>query len=361
MKIAIITPILSHYRLGLYKTLDATSRLKFIHYADPHDPRHGVKSLHPREVNRFRPLKNKTFGRATWQIGALSAALNKEFDAYIFTGDASFLSTWIAAGIARCRRAQVYFWTIGWKRPDKGLKRLTRLAFYRLANQLLVYSPRGKHLGIQAGYPSERITVIYNSVTQIAEAHHGMSKVVDNTAWTLGAVARLTSSKNFSLLIDAAEVLQRGGQPVNILFAGEGPERSNLQSKASALGVDCRFLGQIYHQDEIRAFYEQLTVTVIPAATGLTAIQSLAYGRPVVTNDDMETHGPEVAAVIEGVTGSLYQKDDLFQLVQRISHWAIRMSEEAEVVATACKSEVTDRWSFKTQANLILEAISRGA
>lgn len=358
MKVAIITPILAHYRGGLYKTLDTTEDIEFVHYADPHDPRRGVKSLHPGEVRSFRALHNKTVGRATWQVGAVRAALNREFEAYIFTGDASFLSTWVAACIARARQARVYFWTIGWTRPDKGVKRLTRLAFYRLANRLLVYTPRNKQLGIDSGYPSDRMSVIYNSVTQASGVGHSRSRTPEQPVLRLGAVARLAPRKGFSLLIDAAEILQRSGHPVRVLIGGEGPERAKLQRRAESLGVDCRFFGELYDEEELGAFYDELMVTVVPAATGLTAIQSLSYGIPVITNDDFDTQGPEVAAVREGVTGSLYKKDDVSDLVRTIRFWAAKMSEDRDVVSADCHAEVAARWSFDAQAKYMLATIS---
>lgn len=358
MKVAIITRIMPHYRAGLFRSLDSADGFEFVHYSDPDDPGNGIKPLAPADVSSFRNLRNMTFGRATWQFGAVRAALNREFDAYIFTGDASYLSTWIAAFAARLNNADVYFWTMGWRRREKGIKRIVRLAFYQLAHELLVYSPRGKKLGVSLGYPEKRISVIYNSVTPITELNRFESSSKGTSVWTLGAVARLTSAKQFDLLLDAASVLQRRGQPVRLVFGGDGQEREKLQSSAEALGVNVQFTGSLYSEAELRAFYDDLMVTVVPAATGLAAIQSLAYGVPVITNDDLDYQGPEVAAVIEGSTGSLYKKDDINDLVRTITFWATKVSEDRAGVADACHAEVAERWTFNAQANFMLAAIS---
>ena len=48
----------------------------------------------------------------------------------------------------------------------------------------------------------------------------------------------------------------------------------------------------------------------MPGRIGLLAIHAHAYGRPVVTCDDMNFHSPEIEIVQAGKTGALFRRGD---------------------------------------------------
>jgi hypothetical protein len=56
------------------------------------------------------------------------------------------------------------FWTHGWTRPDRGLKRVFRGTFYRLAHSLLLYGHYARDIGLREGISPARLRVIYNSL-----------------------------------------------------------------------------------------------------------------------------------------------------------------------------------------------------
>jgi glycosyltransferase involved in cell wall biosynthesis len=61
--------------------------------------------------------------------------------------------------------------------------------------------------------------------------------------------------------------------------------------------------------------------TVVPGAVGLTAIQSLNYGTPVITHDDPNEQGPEWEAIRNGLNGRLFRKGDPVDLAEAIEEW----------------------------------------
>ena len=155
-------PFLPHYRLGVFQALDR-SAYTFV-FAGDIRTRDNIRGIDPDEVTDYRPLRNVKIGRALWQIGATSQALDKRFDLLVFAGDVATLSTWVAAAAARLQGRSVAFWTIGWHRPERGIKRLIRIAFYRIAHVLLLYGDTGRQIGIECGYPSARMKIIGNSI-----------------------------------------------------------------------------------------------------------------------------------------------------------------------------------------------------
>lgn len=323
----------------------------------------GIESTPPQLFSRHEMVRSLYRGRFTWQMGLIWKILTSRYDSVIFHGDVWSLSTWPAAAIARLRNRQVLFWTIGWHRPEKGLLRAFRMSFYRLANELLVYGNTAQEIGVQTGYPADRMTVIYNShdssqqITTTASKDLA-SKLVSNEP-LVGCVIRLTAPKRLDLLLEAAAILMKTGSAVRVVIAGEGPEREHLQAQARALGVNCLFLGPVYAANDLQVIYEALDVTVVPAAAGLTVIQSLAHGVPVITDDDIFGQMPEAEAVVKGQTGSRYKHGDVEALAEAIRRWVSQTRAEREATARAARTEVEARWTPEAQAGKIAGQITK--
>src|SRR4029077_8245672 len=72
--------------------------------------------------------------------------------------------------------------------------------------------------------------------------------------------------------------------------AGEGPERAPLEALASRLGISSsvRFLGRV-DDETLVACYQAANVSVVPTVAlegfGLTVLEALACGTPVIATD----------------------------------------------------------------------------
>lgn len=355
-RVAVICQVMAHYRESVHKELDASEDLDFTFASDPDGSHYALKTMPPTELRQHVTLRNRYWGRATWQTGVMSLVFSNDFDAYVFTGDASVLTTWIGAAIVRLRKKPVLFWTIGWHRPERGVKSRVRIAFYRLASHLMVYGNTAKRLGSTAGYPSERISVIYNSVGEGAEATARSRRTGSGRVANVGAIARLNEAKRFDLLLRAVSALNRGGTSIRVTLGGEGPERGPLQLLARELGVELDLRGAVYGVEDTLDFYAELDATVIPTYAGLSIIQSLSHGVPVVTDDDIYGQGPEWEAVTEK-TGKIFKHGDVTSLTEALSSVLDSISSDEDEIAAACLAEVRQRWTARTQAVRIEEAV----
>ena len=360
----IVYPYLFHYRFGVFKALEERDDLDLVFVSDV-EGRKGIAATSPRLFKEHHRVKTITRSRFTWQVGLLYFVATQKYDSVIFHGDVWSISTWVAAAIARLRQRRVFFWTIGWHRPDPAVIAQLRVSFYRLAHELLVYGNTGRDIGILMGYPRSRMHVIYNSHESSQQiAHEGQDPVVQLTshpALTVGAVIRLTAIKRLDLLIDAVAHLARRGSSVRVILAGEGPERESLERLAARRGIDAVFTGAIYSKADLRSFYEAVDVTVVPAAAGLTVIQSLSQGVPVVTDDDEYGQMPEAEAVVEGVTGGRYRKGDVDELASTIMRVAAAVRRDPEASASRARQEVEARWTPAAQCAKINERIQAAA
>jgi glycosyltransferase involved in cell wall biosynthesis len=100
-------------------------------------------------------------------------------------------------------------------------------------------------------------------------------------------VGRLVPEKGQAVLLEAVAALAGRGEDVELLLAGEGRLRPELEHEAERLGIADRvsFLGAV-GQEEIRDLYERAAVFCLPSfAEGVPVVlmEAMAMGVPVVT------------------------------------------------------------------------------
>lgn len=293
----------------------------------------------------------------------MSLLIRGKYEVAIFEGDVHWLSTWLGAVIVRLRRRPCLFWTAAYHRPERGLKLFIRRSFYRLASGLLVYSSRSRELAVRHGYPESRIVVIYNSVESPAgvsavPALDALRSLAQRRSHVVGAVARLTPPKRLDVLLNAVAIANQSKADAGVVLVGSGPDEGRLLSSAAELGVDLLILPPIYDDTTLARVYEHIDVSVIPGSVGLTAIQSLKFGVPVITNDDMDSQMPEAEAIIEGINGSRCGTD-AGSIASMILHWIERVSYSRDTVRIACERSLMPMWTPEHQARQIVRAVTR--
>lgn len=366
-RVLVVYQHLPHYRYGVFRELADDSALDVQFVAAEQSRDGSIATIPPELLGTVHIVRNRWIGRFLWQSGLLGLLLRHRPDATIFLGDASYASTWLGSVLCRLLGSSVLFWTMGWRRPDAGLLRMYRLAFYRLADQLLLYGETGRAIGARMGYPSDRMMIIYNSSSTPPAVSESQPAMLERLAALLptgerpvvAAVARLNHRKRLDLLVAAAGLMRAEGMDIDVLLVGSGPVTESLRTQASALGVRLTVVGPVYGDEAMRLVYGVTDVTVVPSGAGLTVVQSLRFGRPVITHDDMADQGFECEAIRPGITGDLYRNGDLRDLVRLIGVWIERQRTEREATAAACVSSIQENWSAPAQARLIRAEVLR--
>jgi glycosyltransferase involved in cell wall biosynthesis len=368
-RVAIVYPFFAHYRAPVLRELMVNGAHDYYLLGDAIDPTGAIKTIDFQGESRFVATKTKHLTTGVmWQGGLLGAALRGSYDCYIFLGNAAWPATWLAAIGARLRGRRVLFWTHGWTRPDRGLKRRFRAFFYRLAHGLLLYGHHAREIGLRQGFSPDRLRVIYNSLDfelqrSLLESisdddrRHTRRELFGSTAAVIIASSRLTAVKRFDVLISALGSVNRGGKQVNLLVIGSGPEQTALTALARREGVQAVFVGACYDEERLAALFSCANVTVSPGNVGLTCMHSLAYGVPVITHDVPEEQGPEWEAIIPGVTGDFFSKGSTASLAAAITAWTTTTLVEL-AVRERCIESIRSRYHPAVQRQLIDTAVA---
>lgn len=368
-RVAVVYHFFAHYRAAIMQTLLASEAIDYFLISDLHEPSNEIEAWEPpKDRWRWSPCF-RLGANFIWQKGLLRLATQPETDAIIFLGNANFLSTWCSAGLARLLGKRVLFWTHGWVRDERGLKRLVRNLFYRLAHGLLLYGNRAKAIGIRNGFPKENLYVIYNSLdyrhqSELREAieRSRLSSIRNqffkNAACpVLICTGRLNKLKRIDLLLDAMFLLLDEGLHTSLLLVGEGPEEAALRARALERGLSVHFFGACYEEERLAELIMSANLTVSPGQVGLTAMHSLAYGVPVVTHDDVHNQMPESEAIVPGKTGDLFRHGDVVDLAEVLKRWIHRPWPDA-TARQECIAIMERFYNPQYQANIIARAVA---
>jgi glycosyltransferase involved in cell wall biosynthesis len=256
------------------------------------DLEHVDRVPHAHARNRFLAGR-----RLLWQSGVLERALDARVAVLVL--NPRVLSTWIVVALRRLKRRRTILWGHAW--PRHGMRSRTdrlRGVMRGLAGAVIVYTETEAR---QLRDYSDSLEVVAAPNALYSRRELDPSPPPD-TSTDFVFVGRLNRSKKPDLLLDAFRRAQPDlDRDVRLVFVGDGPLRVQLETTARHLGLSDRVIvcGQISAIDDLRRIYARAIASVSPGYAGLSLIQSLGFGVPMLIARE-EPHAPEIEAAVEG-------------------------------------------------------------
>ena len=254
-------------------------------------------------------LKNRWSAgrRFVWQSGLWSAVSASDvvvlpFNPRILSGLAAFVQ-------CRLRRRPVILWGHGLGKSGLTLAARFRGWMGRQADALIMYSDRGRQDMYALGIPAEKVFVARNSIDVGSIVSAASPADVEQNR--ILCVGRLIPGKKVPLLLQAFALSVPSLPPdVRLTIIGDGPERTSLENIAMGLGIGERvdFTGTIVDERALAPYFYSSLFAVCSGYVGLSAVHSLAYGRPVVVADN-EPHCPEIESLSPGHNSEFFRAD----------------------------------------------------
>lgn len=359
MKLVLITNFASHYRSAIYQQIDKVFGADFV-FGDK------VGDIKPINYNilahQVTIVRNVPLWHGYYQKGVLKF-LFKDYDTYLLTGEFRCLSTWV---LMICMKffpqKKLYIWTHGWLGKENTIKRIITKLFFGLADGIFVYNNRSRNLMVEGGISSQKIVTVYNSLdyekqvvirnklrpSGIYQKHFGNKRPV------IIFLGRLTKVKRLEWLIDALKLLRQREENYNLVLVGDGENRIFLEKRAEEKGISefVWFCGACYDERKNAEYFYNADLCVSPGNAGLTAIHSLMYGCPVITNDDFNHQMPEFEAIQKGRTGDFFLNDDIESLAKTITNWFRSSSSNRELLRQKCYAEIDAKWNTSNQMEI---------
>jgi len=205
-----------------------------------------------------------------------------------------YLATSSAVNWMHARGRKVIGWGLGsppLSGPLAGFRQKSRISFLSKFDALLAYSQRGADEYAALGFPREKIFVAHNSVSP--KPTFNLQPATFKPTPSILFVGRLQARKRVDHLLRACAEME--SKP-RLMIVGDGPERATLESLAKDVYPSAEFIGA-KHGADLKPYFEQADLFVLPGTGGLAVQEAMSYGLPVIvakgdgTQDDLVRDG----------------------------------------------------------------------
>ncbi|HMX76292.1 MAG TPA: glycosyltransferase family 4 protein [Anaerolineales bacterium] len=220
----------------------------------------------------------------------------EEWDPHTLIVEANprYLATSTAVNWMHARGRKVIGWGLGsppLSGPLAGFRQKSRISFLSKFDALLAYSQRGADEYAALGFPREKIFVAHNSVSP--KPTFNLQPATFKPTPSILFVGRLQARKRVDHLLRACAEMD--SKP-RLMIVGDGPERAALESLAKDVYPSAEFIGA-KHGADLKPYFEQADLFVLPGTGGLAVQEAMSYGLPVIvakgdgTQDDLVRDG----------------------------------------------------------------------
>jgi len=364
LRVCIIQGVVPHYRVAIFDRLARTSDIDLEVWGHLGPARSSLLSAVERGAFRCQDAPERSIGPFLWQPGQLGAARSGRFDVIIFTWNQRYLHLRPALRAAQSRGIGTCVWGHGYSKRDSSLKRRRRNALLRHCDACLVYGDAAARALAAEGVRQEMLFVARNAIDQepiraaISEWNRDPQRLERfrreqglEGAEVVLLIARVEPEKRVELLVEAVARLRGTLAPIRLVVIGEGSAVASVQATARRLGIAdlLRMPGATYDELAIAPWCLAAKCAAYPAAIGLSILHDFGYALPVITSDDPRGHGPEIAALADGVNGLLFRAGDAADLAEKLAI-CLRDGTRREAMALAAKATVTGPDGFTLDA-----------
>lgn len=203
--------------------------------------------------------------------------------------------------------------------------------------------------------PAHIVCPIYPAFDLERIRQRGNSSFPINKTPTICSVGRLTSQKDFALLIQAFRHVKQA-IPAKLIIAGTGPERENLLSLITQLNLkeDVQLLGFVECAEQVIASSDLFVMTSVWEGFPATIVEAMVLGTTVVS---VNCESGPAELIDDGVNGILVDSREPDIIAQAIIK-LVRNPELCKRLAHSAKNSI-NKYSLETTVTEFQSALER--
>jgi glycosyltransferase involved in cell wall biosynthesis len=306
-RIAIVDPVWTHYRYPVYLELAQHGRVDWIFSPAQRAEGYGRVTSPPTDSLRYIEVPmRKLLGQSVgfWQSGITRYLIHERPEVVMFSANPRSFSFWMALVAGRVLGIPVYAHGHGMVRRThiSWLYRQMMSLLLRLATGYIAYSPLVRENFATRGFSVSKVQVAHNSMINPCTVSPKEKSGREHGVLFLG---RLRQDSGMGELLRAAKRLREGGHDIELHIVGEGETRRRLEQEYAG-SVWVHWYGEVYDPAQIREISRQCFAGCHPGAAGLSVVHMMSLSLPVLVQNRLEHHGPEVALVEDWNNGVRY-------------------------------------------------------
>lgn len=368
-----IQPIVPHYRVPFFEGIARRSDLAFSLSASPwvraFPPAADVPGLRVDSDHEYVELMGGAF---IWQRRlALSPDLEPGA-VLVVSGNPRLLSNYPLMVAARRRSIATVWWGHAWSATSRSVTGRIRSRIMRMADVVLLYTDAERRDLLAQGFDAQRVFALNNALDE-----REIARLV--SSWPADRLDRFRADQDLTnrhVLLFCGRLRKSPSTDVDValralprllakddryLFVviGDGADAQRLGALAGHLGVagHVRWLGAIYQEDRLAPWFLSARCFVYPGSVGLSLVQALGYGLPVITHDNRLQHNPEIDALEAGVNGLTFPRGDSTALAACVRQVCEDESLRARMSRMARRT-VETRYSMAAMVERFAQAVT---
>lgn len=290
-KVLIIQNIIPHYRKALYNLLSKEYHLTIAHS--------GVATVSVNDQYKEVVLSVKKRGSFNFQVGLLKE-MAKDYDVIISMCDFHWPLNFYPL-IRSSKKTKFILW--GSWLTNKPIVDWLKIYFARKADANIFYCLKDKESFLKANV-SEKKLFVANNTFDVGERS---KSYLYERKFRILFVGTLDLRKENDILIKAFNNIKNEISPnISLTIIGEGRTKRDLVNLVKKLNLSDRiyFEGKITDPQMLLNFYAESIVSVSYGQAGLSVLQSLGFGVPIITKMNAISGG-EKTNIIDGYNGFL--------------------------------------------------------
>jgi len=349
----------AHYRESIFKLISKNFDVDF-YFAEE------LSNIKKMDVNSLKGYKGTLrvlkLGNFFFYYN-LDKIINRKYTHYILTGNPWVINNWLVLFYAIFFKKKVILWSHGFYGKENNIVKKIKKIFFNLASDVLLYGNYSKNLMIKDGIEKNKLHVVYNSLDYEKMLYY-RKKTSQNNIYinyfknnnpVIVYIGRVQTVKKIDMILYALKYLKKKNENYNFVLIGSKEEDIDIDRILieENLSDNVWLYGACYDESLISSLLYNANVCVSPGNVGLTAIHSLMYGCPVITNDDFSNQMPEFEAVVPNKTGLFFMKDNIEDLAEKISIICSSKNSFKE----DCFKTIDEKYNPENQINIIKQVL----
>lgn len=294
-KLLILQNKILHYRKPLFNELAKSYKVTVLHS--------GASTLAEEDSYGEMIVNCKKIGPFYIQSNVMREVMSNNYDIIISMFDLRWIKN-IFAMYMHNKDASFIWW--GPWLTSNYIANKTRLFLLGKPYPCIFYSEKAKQEFKQYGVSSDKLFVANNTIDVGRRVKSYESVKKDKIIF----VGTLDKRKKLDIVIQAfSNIVNKLKPEIKLLIIGSGDEEKMLKSQVEQLKLQDRvfFKGAITDAAILKNYYQESIVSVSYGQAGLSVLQSLGYGVPIITNINAISGG-EITNVIDGTNGYLCEE-----------------------------------------------------
>ncbi len=247
-------------------------------------------------------------GKIKFQKGMISLVKQLQPKVIICALGNRYLNQWILLFYCKLNGIDLYL-------HDQGLyNKKKKLAFYRLMYEffllwckgIICYTPLSKESFVKIGIRPKKLFVAENSIYNDYDVPPMKKNYKEKGILFIG---RLREGSRLGILINAIVNIRTMGYDVDLHIVGDGELKEEYCRRYNNFKF-ITWYGKIYDQQEIAKISMECSLACYPGNAGLSIVHYMSLSLPVLTHDNIATHGPECSYIKDNYNGWLFDYDN---------------------------------------------------